>query len=302
MTIKKQLIPGFYAQIYLDSIHGSNGKSKNQVLEEMLDRLTSVGAAGIIFHGFTKTLTPIEFLPLSQLCVQRNILALAAYGLNATDPIGKATRIAQVANMPECYAVVFDMESSWEIHGQDNKGLAKTLGDTFRSLSPDSLVLDQPWPDPTNHYGHFPWEETAAFIDIRAAQWYCNDFTSQYGKDRYSKCWDSFSKSWETLDKRLALKNLVKPEIKTVQSYRWIFADLISCVTSEPTLIFWIENHLPEDFMVALEVVFKLKNLGFTGLDAVKNYQASVGLNPDNDCGEKTVKSLGLEIPKPLNT
>lgn len=290
----KTLPKGIYIQIYRGVIPGRSPNEQTKNLTDKLDLFKSIGVTGIIMHGFTAELNVNKFGPLAKLCKDRDLICLAAYGLDSADPLGKAQRMAPVANHPDCQALVLDMEGAWEDEASD-KQAAVVMGQELKKLSPDSLIIDQPWPVPTLH-GSFPWEETAAYVDIRAAQWYCNDFISSFGDDRYKRCWKWFSDSWKVLDFRLGKKGLVKPEIKTVQGYKWILKDLINCLTTEETIFVWCEPYPDAVFMQGLVAVNKLKQLGFTGPDAVKNFQLSTNgkLIADNICGPLTIKELGL--------
>lgn len=293
----KTLSEGIYIQIYRDVIPGRTQNEKMRNLANKLDLFKSLGVVGILMHGFTTEMDVDKFKELAKLCLDRGLLCLAAYGLNSSDPLGKAQRMAEVANLPECAALVLDMEGSWEDE-QSDKQTAITLGVELKKLAPNVLIVDQPWPVPTVHWSLFPWEETAAYVDIRAAQWYCNDWKSQYGKERYNKCFTWFTNSWKQLDERLAKKNLVKPEIKTLQGYAWddIFSDLVNCLTSNSTLFVWCEPWPSDGFIKGIKIKNELAKRGFIGPEAVKNYQLSTNgkLTADNVCGPKTLKELGF--------
>jgi hypothetical protein len=288
--MKKNTLPaGKYMHIYRDSMNAGHKRSLNA----FLDRCKVWGFKGVLWHGFTTEMTPSVFKPLAKLCSDRGLLALAAFGLNSEEPEAKAVRMAEVANMPECFALVLDAEGAWEDEVAD-KAKAKQMCKKLRELCPNALIIDQPWPVPTYHWTLFPWEEFAECVDMRAAQWYCNDFASNYGENRYVECWKWFSSSWKRLDERLAKSGLVKPEIKTIQGYKWVLKDLIHCLTNEPTLFIWTMPFPDELFMKALDIVKKLEDLGFTGPVAVKNFQLSTNgkLVADNIWGPKTEKEL----------
>lgn len=288
---KPSLPSGRYIQIYRDKIPGNDRSAKLLSLESQLDRYKTLGITGILWHGFTKELTPSVFKPLAKLCSDRGLLALAAFGLDSENPEGKGKRIALVANMPECFATVFDMEGDWENEKTDKEN-ALAMGNVFRANAPLALAIDQPWPVPTLHWSLFPWEESAMFVDLRAPQFYVNNYQKLYGGSRYEKCWAWYISAWKKLNERLSKSNLVKPMFPTIQGYGWILSDLIHCLTNNPTLFIWSEPYPDEVFMNGLEIEQKLKAIGFTGPDAVKNYQSSVGLKADNVCGPLTIKQL----------
>lgn len=299
-STKPSLPAGRYVQVYLDSLRGGLD-SKIKLLIPKLDKLKQLKIKGILWHvasyeDVTK-FTPEVFKKLAKLCSERQMLALAAFGLRPTNPAVDGAHIGLIANLPECFAVVFDMEGAWEV--KDGKIKAIELGTAFRKVAPDALALDQPWADPTYHWSAFPWEETAEFIDIRMPQFYVNNWMKQHGAKRYEICWTRFVNAWEKLKKRLEPKKLWKPVMYTIQGYKWVFKDLVNCLTSNPTLFIW-SDPLPDDVcMAALQVVAALEAKNFHGPNAVRDFQASVGLVADNIYGPQTASKLGLPPPLP---
>ena len=90
------------------------------------------------------------------------------------------------------------------------------------------------------------------------------------------------------------------PRGSTLQGYEWedIFPDLIDCLlrrASQFTLV-WCDPLPSRAFVLGLLVVTKLRELGFTGPDAVRAFQTSARgiLNVDGRCGRQTAKALGL--------
>lgn len=289
MTSNKSIPKGIYIQIYRGAMNATHRAN----LGVTLDTFKSLGVVGIAWHGFTKEMGVNAYAPLAKLCADRGMLSLAAYGMGADDPAGMATRMAPVANLSSCTAILFDMEGAWEI--AEGKSRATVLGTTFRALSPNSTVIDQPWFAPLSHWTAFPWEETAKYVDIRASQVYCNDFLAQYGKNAYEVIFTRYKNEWAKLDQRLAPAGLVRPEIKTIQGYKWYdIGDLVNCLTTYDTLIVWAEPYPDDLFMKGLRVKHALDTKGFVGADAVKNFQASVGLTADNICGNLTCVALGI--------
>lgn len=299
-SIKPSLPPGRYVQVYLDSLRGSID-SKIKFLIPKLDKLKKLNTKGILWHVASyediTTLTPEVFKKLAKLCSDRQMLALGAFGLRPKDPEKDGAHIGLIANLPECFAVVFDMEGAWEV--KSGKEQAVKLGRAFRAVAPNALAIDQPWADPTYHWSAFPWEETSVFVDIRMPQFYVNNWMKQHGPKRYEICWPRFLKAWEKLKTRLAPAKLWKPVMYTIQGYKWVFKDLVNCLTSNPTLFIWAEP-VPDDVcMAALEVVAALEAKNFHGPTAVRDFQASVGLHPDNIYGPNTASKLGLPAPLP---
>lgn len=299
---KRTLPPGRYVQIYRGAVRGNGKTEKRANIAQALDKLKTIGVKGIIWHGFSNELTPAVFLELAALATPRGLLSLASFGDGDSDPEGFGRRVGAVGNLPECAAVVLDMEGIWE-NEPDDKTDAQKLGRALRSVAPDVLVFDQPWPVPNLH-SSFPWDETAAYVDIRAPQYYVNNWIGSKGKDRYTFCWDWFEKSWEKLNQRYAGKGLVKPVIKTIQGYKWVFKDLVHCLCSNPTLFIWSEPYPDDLFMAGLAVVQKLESLGFSGPTAVKQFQTKWNqehpldlIQPDNIIGPATMSKLGLPQP-----
>jgi hypothetical protein len=302
----KTLPTGRYVQIYRGAVRGNSKAEKRTSIAQTLDKLKAVGVKGIVWHGFSNELTPNVFLELAAIATARGLLSLASFGDGDSDPDGFGRRVGAIANLPECVGVVLDMEGIWE-NEQDDKADAIKLGKALREVAPDALVIDQPWPVPNLH-NSFPWDETAAYVDIRAPQYYVNNWIGSKGKDRYSFCWNWFEESWKKRNDKYAQKGLVKPMIKTIQGYKWFFKDLVHCLTSNPTLIVWSEPYPDQVFMAGLAVVQKLESLGFTGPEAVKAFQTNwnrthpqdqIGI--DNIIGPMTMSKLGLP-PPPLSS
>lgn len=306
MGASKPTLPqGKYVQVYMDAIRG-NLDAKIRYLEPKLDKLKSLGIKGILFHTASYErilkLTAEDFRKLAKLCSDRDMLCIGAFGLGTSYPEETGAHIGMLANLPECFAVVFDMEGAWEV--KEGKAKAILIGKAFRKVSPTALALDQPWADPTYHWTAFPWEETAAFLDGTFPQFYVNNWKSQHGAKRYEICWTRFLTAWAKLKRRLEPKGLARPMFFTIQGYKWVFRDLVNCLTTNPTMFIWAEPYPDDVFIAALEVVQALEVQGFTGPNAVKDFQTKWNLNhpgdligTDNICGPITVRKLGLPLP-----
>lgn len=290
----KALPPGLYVQIY----RGAMSAAQRDNIGATLDSFKAQGIKGIVWHGFTMEMGPVTFAALTKLCTDRGLLSLAAFGMGSTDPVGMGTRIGKVALVPGCFAVVLDMEGAWD---SGKKASAVQLGQALRAVAPNALVIDQPWPEP-NWHDSFPWEETAAFVDIRAPQYYVNDWQ---GSDRYERVWPVFVSQWAHLDAtKLAHDNLVKPEIRTIQGYHWVFHSLVNCLLTNQTMIVWAEPFPDDLWFLGVQTVAKLAALGFTGPNAVKSFQDKWNtdhptdlIGNDNTCGRETAKRLGVILP-----
>lgn len=301
---KRTLPPGRYIQVYRDAIRGRNQAAKMAAIATALDQFKAVGVKGVLWHGFVGEMDAAKFKELSAMCASRGLFSLAAFGLGPSEPEKSGKWIGEIANLPECFAVVFDMEGAWEIPSGKTKAMA--LGKAFRDVAPNALALDQPWADPTVHWSLFPWEETAVFIDARYPQFYVNNWFRELGEKRYAQCWTRFLKAWERLNARLAAKNLVRPVSYTIQGYKWVFRDLVNCLTTNPTLIIWTDPFPDEITVAALKAVHALESQGFHGPNAVKDFQAKWNkdhpgdsLTTDNLCGPATMNKLGLPPPPP---
>ena len=298
----RTLPPGRYVQIYRGAVRGNSKDEKRASITNVVEQLKNLGVKGVVWHGFSNELTPTVFKELAVICTSRGLLSLASFGDGDSDPEGFGRRVGNIANLPECAGVVLDMEGIWE-NEADDKSDAIKLGKALREVAPNALVIDQPWPVPNLH-SSFPWDETAAYVDIRAPQYYVNNWIGSKGKERYSFCWNWFEDSWIKRNAKYAQKGLVKPMIKTIQGYKWYFKNLVHCLTPNPTLIIWSDPYPDQVFMAGLAVVQKLESLGFTGPEAVKAFQVKWNLEhpqdkigTDNIIGPMTMSRLGLPPP-----
>jgi hypothetical protein len=300
----KPVLPkGIYPQIYRGKIPGNTQKEKVDNLCKQLDLFKALGMPGVLMHGFTTELTVDKFKELEKYCTDRGLLCIPAFGLNSDTPAEKGKRMGAVAAASKANMLVLDMEGAWEDEAAD-KANAKIMGNEIRKLAPNALIIDQPWPIPDVHWSMFPWEETADYVDIRAPQVYVNNFRSQWGKDAYEKFWAWHEKSWAKLEDRLVKAGKPKPvKIPSIQGYFWMINDLIKCLTANDTVIMWCEpfptngSSDPDDNTIrGIKAVNKLKTLGFSGPNAVANFQRSTQgkLTVDNDCGPKTLAALGV--------
>lgn len=282
-------------QIYRDAIKGKTKAEKLKSLTKELDLYKLLGITAIAYHGFTTEMTVEVFKPLAQLCIDRGMLALAAYGLDSSDPIGKAERMALVANLPECFALVLDMEGKFEDELSDKQTI-KIMGKKLRELCPNCLMISQDWFAARSHWSMYGWEEIFEFVDMTFPQVYAMNFKNQYGNQAYEKVWEWYQKDWKVLEDRLRPKNLIRPRKVTLQGYKWPLEDNVDVLLKNPACIIWAEPYLDETFVKAFRIVKKLKELGFEGPEAIKNFQLSTNgeLNADNICGNKTIKKLGF--------
>ena len=289
-------IPQYYRQAHDYSF---------DALKQQLDLWKTAGCTGAAVHGVTSELDPATFEKHAREITQRGLLAFAAFGLNSDTPEEKGQRIALVASHPMCSGVLFDMEGAWEDETTD-KAKAKAMGHVFRAGAPNAWATDQPWPVPTVHWSMFPWEEAAEFVNYRSPQYYYNDWKAKWGRERYAKCNTLFTSSWAQLDARLLRTQHVDPEIVTIEGFGWedIFADLVGCLLCRPSAFIWSEPFPRTHVLEGLRCVRTLANLGFTGAQAVLQFQqdynrtATTKLSVDGRCGllETAPRLLGRTV------
>lgn len=301
--MSKPILPkGLYVQIYREKIPGNTFKKKLDNLCKELDLYSSIGVVGILAHGFPSELDINKFKEFEQLCDDRGLICIPAFGLNSDNPELKGQKIGAVAAVAKSRILVLDAEGAWEDEKEDKKN-AVILGKEIRKLAPDVLICDQPWPIPDVHWSMFPWEEFADYIDISAPQVYVNNWRSKWGKDAYEKFWEWHLRSWSKLETRLIKAGKGKPiTIPTIQGYAWMIEDLIDCLCKHDTMFIWSEPFLSngskdktDNTVRGIKAFNELKKRGFVGVDAVSLFQRSTNgkLTVDGVCGEKTLKELG---------
>lgn len=250
------MTPGLYIQVYRDAIKADprrpwmdSSAAKREWLMPHLTMWALLGVRGVAWHGFSTELTAAALAPLTAMCRGSGMLSLAAYGMDATDPAGKALRVGNVLVSDACDGVVLDAEGAWDKGG---KAAAATFRDAFlpyRAKAPSKPVVDQPWPMPLVHSG-FPYDEFGACVDARAPQVYVNDWR---GSDRFARVTAESARQWAELDKRITVK---RPVWATFQGYGWdsIRDDLVRVfdrAEREPVLV-WCEPVPSDTFMHAL--------------------------------------------------
>lgn len=280
---------GSWIQVYRDKIPGATTKQKIEAAKPKLDLLASLGARGLVVHGFTKEMTPDVFGQWASASMQFGLPCAAAWGLDDTDPEGKGRRMGEVAKGLNCSFTLFDQEGAYDQEDDAPKAEA-TAQAFFATAGADAIVGDQPWPI-THVHSSFPWKVTAKYMVFRAPQYYCNDWKKQYGKDSYEKVFAWANKDWA---KREQETLPVKPRLPTIQGYSWDLDDCVTCLMTYPQNVVWCEPW-PEDlFLTAMMVRQKLLSLGFSGVGAVAAFQASARLTVDGSCGAQTLRALGI--------
>lgn len=245
------LSEGIYLQVFRSKIPGATHQARMDWCAKHLDESVALGVKGIAWHGFPGEMTPDNYLPLAHLCRDRDLLTMAAYGLNTHHPEANGQAIGTVLALPECDGGLLDAEGAFD---QGAHTIAEVLCGAIRAKAPHALIGDQPWFAPTLHSG-FPYEEFSKCVGFHAPQVYVNDFIKKYGTDRYDKVWPWYQKSWSTLETGLFKKGLIRPHVPTIQAYAWkdIPNDLDHCLTVNPSLICWCEPWPDASFLEGLK-------------------------------------------------
>lgn len=290
------LAPGLYIQPYRDAIRGDHLDALKRALDVWG---SSPQVKGIAPHSVNLEMSEAEYAPLAAEARARGLACLAAFGLGDSFPERYGTRIARFALRDDCDGVVFDMEGAWE-NERDDRDDARQMFAAFRRDAPRATAVDQPWFAPTLH-SSFPWKETAEAVDLRCPQVYCNDFKSRFGRERYAKVEKWHRDSWSTMERRWSAARIpIRPVSRTIQGYAWddIPADLVLTLLTHATaapVFVWCDPFPAPSFLRGLDAVDALRARGFTGHDAVADFQRADGtLTADNRCGPKTLARLGL--------
>ena len=296
-VVSGSLPTGFYPQFYRDAQRGDDAAALERAIIEWGPAVGTL-VRGVAMHSVGLEMSQDEFAGLASVCRNHGLLALAAFGLGDSHPELYGRAIGAFANRSDCAGVVFDCEGVWE-NEIDDRADAAAMMTAYRSVAPNAFTIDQPWPVPTVH-SRFPDEEFARAVDLRCSQDYFNDWKPKWGKTRYARCLAWFAKAQTTLDARLAARGIATRRGSTIQGYEWedIFPDLIDCLlrrASQVTLV-WCDPLPSRAFVLGLLVLSKLRDLGFTGPDAVRAFQASTRgvLMVDGRCGRQTAKALGF--------
>lgn len=218
------LPPGLYLQVYRAKVPGATHAARMLVLESRVREWAALGAKGVAWHGFSTELTIDALRDLTALCRKYGLLSLAAFGMDASDPVGKAHRIGAVLVSDVCDGVILDAEGAFEVKA--GTAAAAAFRDAFlpyRRQVPHKPVCDQPFPVPVRvrgqgGHGSFPEIEFAECVDARAPQFYVNDWSGMWGPRRYPLCLALFNDSWAAENAQLDAAH-VRPLWATIQGY-----------------------------------------------------------------------------------
>lgn len=206
---------GVVWQCYRGAIpHAAHEADRIAWLAPHLDRFAEAGGTAVAWHGFSHELVPAVFEQLYEACRARGLLALATFGVDATDGAGKGARIGAVAALDICSGVGIDAEGAYD---NNATAVAVAMGATLRKAAPNALVFTQPWPLPHFH-PHFPYAEFAAWTDVVCPQYYWLDWISQRldAHAAYRVMVPAFEADWSKLEAG-ALAGRVRPRVPTIQ-------------------------------------------------------------------------------------
>ncbi len=247
---------GHAIQVFRQKVPGDTAAKRRDWCRLRLDEAVAVGVNAIVWHGFSEEFTCEKFEPLATIARERGLVSLAAYGMDDTDPEGKAHRIAKVSHHPDCVGIVFDWEGRWEDESTD---AAKALAfeKVYAAEGADRWRCDQPWWKPTVHT-RSPWRQFARIVDARFRQNYCNDYD---GKDRFARINTGSEAAWAWLNAKVLKPEELRPVLNTRQAYGWrdIPTSLELCVVTESPVIWWSEPWPDPQVIRALKAAHDLR-------------------------------------------
>jgi len=294
------LPPGPHLQIYLNAIPAKVLADRAAALDAELEDWRSIGVAGVVLHGFPRSL-PGAYDVLSSVVARHGLPCGAAMGLDEAhvDARAKGDALGELAARPDCYVALADCETHYDT-SPTRRDEMRELGAAFRGRAPCATCIAQPWPEPLLH-ATFPYEEENAFVDANAYQAYFNAWKASRGAHRYAALGPLFREQWATLEaSRLAA--CPRPTMLTIEGYGWddIVWDCVDCLLRNPAVIVWCDPFPSRAVKNAIRAVGALAARGFTGADAVRAFQADakrsgafVG-DVDGKCGPVTMGALGI--------
>lgn len=286
-TLSKPLPTTRVYQLYRDAIRPGE-------LDTGLAQIATADPGAIVaFHGFPGEL-PAHYDGLAARAAAHGLTPAAAFGLDSKSTSGtaKGEAIGDVGARQNCALVLIDCESHFDEHGAAEM---HAIGDAARAKAPDALLIAQPWPEPLMHSG-FPYEEENAFCDANGPQWYFGDWRQSLGKDRVEHLRPVFERQWAAMNAG-RLKSCLRRMTITLQSEGWddIPHELVSLLAEFPGAVVWCDKGLARSpaWWEAVKAASALAQGGFIGPDAVRRFQASVGLTADGTAGPLTLHALG---------
>lgn len=303
-----------YVQIYLSNVPGTTNIEKVRNWFAQYDALTTLqknSIGGILPHTFYQHFSKIDFSEWVSAARARGLDVGLAWGVGDTsNPRAHGEFYGEFAAHPDCVGTLIDIEThAWE--GPGAAAAAKELCEGFRSKAPRAVFCCQTWHVPTLH--SVPYATFEQYCDFFSSMDYVNEagFVSQYGRNRYWVLSGWFAQSWGQLQREvLAPKRnnrAVPPRSITYQSYGWddIITSLVSALVNASSMpcILWQQNNatanprwwIPTATLTALARQARLKELGYSGLDAIWNFQRrQPQLVVDGLCGPATAAALGV--------
>jgi len=326
--------PGVYVQIYRDSVHGPTPQGRRDALARLVERLGQLSLPGVVYHGFARELVR-NWPGLVEIAVDNGLHPMASWGLDGTrDNDGtrltakeKGECIGEVLRDPMCVLGLADAEVAYDtdqgLDDDTDEAGALVMGEQVRKLAPSALFGDQPWfamdshgelrpkPRPIGRGGPFagfPIDEFASVVNGHFIQAYCNDFTRQFGEERYDRVFNWMERDWNKIDRAFEPVGLRRFRSITIQGYGWRLRDLARCllewwVRRQYPVIMWSEPFPSSDTIRVVQGVQRLVVEGFAcpGIDpieAVRSWQIDAnehGANLDTDgyLGNKGLTYMG---------
>ncbi len=327
--------PGFYVQVWLGAIRGSEPQREKQLLE-FTRRARNIGVDGIILHAFPRGLAR-TWDKWSALVASEGLPALASWGLDGKkDDDGtpltakeKGELCGSVAAEENCLGSYLDAEGQWdtdqgEDDDMDERG-AVVFGHAFRKEAPLAWVGDQCWFAIDSHGGlrrsalpleagrvfrGFPVDEFAASVvnGDRARQAYWANFFRQWGKDAYERIIAWMERDWARIRPTMLAAGLARTEAVSVQGYAHPdTVDFVDClldwgVNRQTRVVIWSEPFPSEMVLAAIAIAHQLRHRGFAraGVDpktAIRAFQRDAGITVDGFAFRQVAQALGIPVP-----
>lgn len=296
ITMRPELCPGLYLQIYRGAVKAEQGGTKRDTLARYVDAIKLMGFPGVVFHGFPEELEG-QWDGLAKLASERGVLALASWGLDSKGMTAKrkGELVARVLAKPTCAAGFLDAEGQWDsdlgpADDMDEVG-ALALSQAILQGAPGAWVGDQPWYAIEAHgdkrktakplgqggvFGGFPVDEFAVCCNLgRFRQAYIYNQKGGY----YRPTFERMDREWASIQPALASIGLDRPLRTTLQAYGWKLHEQVDALIERQAkldvpLVLWCDPFPNDVCLNALHVVNWLKREGYaipgrSGMEAV---------------------------------
>lgn len=297
----KMLLKGIHTQHY----RAASGYAAHR--KSWLRDGLALGVVGIVEHG---GVTPDSYRRLRDESQAAGYQSGVAVGPGDFGTEANAAAYARVVAAIAKHAdyLVVDLEGKHEDDAQDPAKVSAFYRELRERLGPDAIIIDQPPARPIpRHHGSPVWRLVAQWTTLRAPMLYLNNLRTDLGREAYSRIMPDYLRDWnEWVPANTPQGITADPWIPTWQGYHWVDWTLVDALLRFPTCLMWCENHQctidrersqgpypTEQTRAGMRIVRRLAELGFTGPDAVKQFQASphgvaAGLKVDGRCGPKT--------------